>query len=317
MKIHQLQCLVTVAEKGSVRAASAELDVSPAAVSQALRELERSVGATLMIRQAQGIALTFLGRQLLTHARLIVGQVARAGEEIRQLQGVSGGSLSLSVTPWVMQSILPVALREFRLAWPNVQLDIAEALGNGHSELRDGGMDLVIGLAPPRQHASSFTSEELFVCPMAIVVRSGHPLAGCQSLAELAGREWIRTMRQDAEQREMNELMKPFDAAPQAEKVHFARSTLSALGILECTDMLSIMPWPLIETPMLRGRFEALPIRDHMPDMKTSLVVRRDDTLAGPARLFIECLHQSLDRCMHSDDPILRRVLGSVELAGA
>jgi LysR family transcriptional regulator of abg operon len=317
MKIHQLQCMVTVAEKGSVRAASGELNVSPAAVSQALRELERTVGATLLTRQAQGITLTFLGRQLLIHARLIVGQVARAGDEISQLQGESGGTVSIGVTPWVMQSILPVAIRVFRLARPDVRLDIAEALGTAHPELRDGGMDLVIGLAPPRQQSSGFSSQHLFVCPMAIIARRGHPLAGCQSLAELAGLEWVRTMRQDVEERSMNELMTPFDAAPQVEKVHFARSTLSALGMLECTDMLAIVPWPLVESSLLRGRFEALPIRELMPDMKTSLVVRRDDTLAAPARMFIDCLHKTVDSCMHSEDPVLRRVLGSVELACA
>jgi LysR family transcriptional regulator of abg operon len=208
-----------------------------------------------------------------------------------------------------------VAIRAFRLARPDVRLDVAEALGNAHPELRDGGMDLVIGLAPPRQQASSFTSQDLFVCPMAIVVRRDHPLAACPSLAELAGQEWVRTMRQDAEERSMNELMKPFDAAPHPEKVHFARSLRAALGLLECTDVLSIMPWPLIETPLLRGRFEALPIRDPMPDMKTSLVVRRDDTLAAPARLFIDCLQKTVDGCMQGDDPVLRRILGSVELA--
>lgn len=71
MKIQHFRCFAYIAEKGSMRAAAEELGLSATAVSLALRELERHTGAPLFTRQPQGVALTYAGRRLLAHARLI------------------------------------------------------------------------------------------------------------------------------------------------------------------------------------------------------------------------------------------------------
>ena len=314
MKIQQLRYFVQVADKGSVRAAAESLGVSAAAVSQSLRELERTVSAPLLTRESQGATLTYIGRQLLTHARLILGQIGRAEDEIGQLRGLAGGVLSVGVTPWVSQSLLPLVLGQFHTLRPDVRLDIFEELGTAHSLLRDGTLDLVIGLPPPRHHASNFFSRDLFACGMAVISRRGHPLAHCTSMAELTGQDWILTLRQDELEQPLNDMLKPFGMVPAPNNIHLARSTLIALSMLDVGDMLTVCPWPLVESPLMRNRIQAFSVREALPDMTTSMVIRRNDTVSTTAQLFIDCFKEAIETAVQTDDPVMKRVMSAVEV---
>ncbi|MGS0741774.1 LysR family transcriptional regulator [Glaciimonas sp. GG7] len=313
MKFQQLRTFVQVAEKGSVRAAADSLNVSATAASQSLKELEHNVGFPLFTRHSQGVVTTILGRQFLEHARLILGQVDRAEKELVQLRGQVGGSLAIGVTPWVSQSILPYAIRAFRLVRPDVRLDVYETLGRGHQPLREGTLDIVIGMPPAPQHAAGFKTQNLFECAMAIVGRMGHPLSDCTSMAELWECDWLLTLRQDVIEQPLLDMLAPFGVQPCTEKIHLARSTLSVLAMLEGSNMLTVCPWPLVETPLMRNRILALPIRNPLPVLTTSLVTRRGDALTAVAKIFIDCFMDATRECQHSVEVSLRRIMNSVE----
>ena len=209
MKINQLRYFLAVADKGSVRAAATALGVSAAAVSQALRELETAMGTPLLKRESHGAVLSYAGRQFLIHARLILGQVSRAEAEIAQIRGATGGTLTIGATPWVAQSILPHALARFHALRPDVHLDVTEAVGTVHPLLRDGTLDLVIAIPPPRQEASIFYTRDLFRCDLAIVGRLGHPFAGASSLEELDDQDWVLTMLGSGQDEPLVNLLAP------------------------------------------------------------------------------------------------------------
>ena len=315
MKINQLRYFLAVADKGSVRAAAAALGVSAAAVSQALRELETAMGTPLLTRGTHGSVLSYAGRQFLTHARLILAQVGRAEADVAQIRGATGGTLTIGVTPWVAQSILPHALARFHALRPDVRLDISEAVGRVHPLLRDGTLDLVIAIPPPREEASIFYTRDLLRCDLAVVGRLGHPFAGATSLAELVDQAWVLTMLGAGQDEPLVNLLAPYGVAPPPHHVHYARSALVAISMLEVGDMLTICPWPLLETPLLRGRVQALPIRDPLPEMRVSIIVRRDDTLDAAGQLFMDCFEDATRACVASTDPALKRIMSSVELA--
>ncbi|MDD2544734.1 MAG: LysR family transcriptional regulator [Burkholderiaceae bacterium] len=314
MKLHQLRYFVCVADQGSVRSAAEHLGVSAAAVSQALRELERDVSAPLLKREVRGTIPTHFGHELLVHARLILGQVARAEEGLGQLRGLPGGTLSIGVTPWVSLSILPGALQRFRALRPNVRLDVSESLGSRHQGLHDGSLDIVIGMPPARPWSSSFFVRDLFVSGLAVVARQGHPLARCTSLRALAEQDWVVTMHHDTDEQTLFSLLRDHGVDPPPERMHAARSSMIAIGLLDAGDLLTVCPWPLVESPLLRHRVQALPIRDPLPDMTTSLVVRRGDALGNAAQLFIECFKEAMEAAVVSEDPALQRIMRSVEV---
>ncbi len=317
MKINQLRYLLAVADKGSVRAAASALGVSAAAVSQALRELEATMATPLLKRESQGAVLTYAGRQFLVHARLILGQVSRAEAEIAQIRGTAGGTLTIGITPWVAQSILPHALARFHALRPDVHLDVTEVVGSAHPLLRDGTLDVVIAMPPAPTESSLFHARDLFRCDFAVVGRLGHPFARATSFQELVEQDWVLTMRGEGQDQPLIDLLAGHGIAPPPHRVHFARSSLVAISMLEVGDMLTLCPWPLLETPMLRGRVQALPIRERLPEMRTSIVVRRNDTLSAHGQLFVDCFEDATKACMATDDPVLKRIMNSVERSPA
>jgi LysR family transcriptional regulator, regulator of abg operon len=317
MKIQYLRAFVTVAERGSMRAAAGHLGVSATAVSLALRELERHTQAPLFSRQPQGVQLTYAGKRLLAHARLILAQIDRAEEEIEQIQGLAGGAVTAGMTPWVSQTILPSALAEFRRLRADTRLDFTETIGTAHEGLRDGTFDFLIGLAPPQALSANFVSRDLFRCDLAIVARVDHPLAHATSLRDLDGQSWAMTMREDTHEQRHSAMLKRHGLRLTPNQVHYARSTLILMAMTEGSDMLTVCPWPLVESPLMRNRLIALPIKDEMPVMTTSFVMRRGDTLSAAAQLMIECVMEAARGCHDSKERAVRRMMSSVELIDA
>lgn len=314
MKLHQLRYFVGVADRGSVRAAAEGLGISAASVSQGLRELERDVGAPLLKREASGAIPTHFGHELLVHARLILGQVARAEEGLDRLRGLPGGTLSVGVTPWVSQSLLPGVLRRFRALRPQVRVDLSESLGSAQPGLRDGSLDIAIGMPPPRDLGKHFFVRDLFSCGVTVIARRGHPLAQATSLADLAAQDWLMTVHHEADEHTLLSRLRQIGIDPPPERLHCARSSLVAFGMLDASDMLAVCPWPLVEAPLLRDRVQALPIREPLPEMTTSLVVRRGDALDDTAQRFIECFKDAAEDAVTSQDPALKRIMRSVEV---
>lgn len=317
MKIQHLRCFTYIAEKGSMRAAAEQLGLSATAVSLALRELERHTGAALFTRQPQGVALTYAGRRLLAHARLILAQIDRAEEEIEQIRGLKGGAVTIGATPWVSQTILPRALADFQRMRSGVRLDFSEAIGTSHAALRDGTLDFSIGLAPPKSQSANFISRDLFCCGLAIVGRVGHPLAKCTLLRDLADQSWVMTMREDMHEQRHSTMLARHGLALSPNQVHYARSTLISMAMMEGSDMLTVCPWPLVESPLMRTRMTALPIQDELPEMTTSLIMRRGDTPSVAAQLMVECFIEAAKACRDSDEPFIRRMMNSVEFTEA
>ena len=98
MDVHlrDLRYFVAVAEEGSFTHAADRLHVSQPGLSKQIRQLERSLGATLLRRDHRGVGLTAAGAALLPEAQRLLGAwdgVARevAGGRRARAQRASGG----------------------------------------------------------------------------------------------------------------------------------------------------------------------------------------------------------------------------------
>src|SRR3977135_3417808 len=85
MELRHLRYFIAVAEEGSVTlAAERRLHTAQPSLSRQIRDLEKEVGAQLLVRSVRGIELTAAGRAFLDHARLALSQVQAAGEAARR-----------------------------------------------------------------------------------------------------------------------------------------------------------------------------------------------------------------------------------------
>ena len=90
MKLNQLDGLLAfwkVAEHRGFTAAAAALEVSPSALSQAIRQLEARLGVRLLNRTTRSVSLTEAGDAYLSRIGPALSDVQEAGEQLRALRG--------------------------------------------------------------------------------------------------------------------------------------------------------------------------------------------------------------------------------------
>ncbi|MEP6720236.1 MAG: LysR substrate-binding domain-containing protein [Variovorax sp.] len=313
MKVHQLKALVAVGDHGSIRAASRAAGLSPAAVTKAVRELEDEVRTLLITREAKGVTFTEAGRALLVHARLVVGQLARAEEEMAQLSGRGRAPLRVGVNSWIALTCLGDVVKLFQTRMPTVRLELMESvLTVSIPKLRDGTLDFCIGRARPVSTHDDLTHVPLFRTTSAVVAREGHPLAQSRSLAELRNAQWLLnwTPEDDLDQHEDVFTRYLHECAP---PIHVAHSTVIVTSLIRSTDMLTLMPWPLVEAIAGREQLCVLPLAERLGETTVSLISRRGDPMSAAARCFMECFNAVVYRALGSDDPARRRLFHSIE----
>ncbi|MDZ7916639.1 MAG: LysR family transcriptional regulator [Rhodococcus sp. (in: high G+C Gram-positive bacteria)] len=97
MDIRSAQYLVAVVDHGSVTAAADVLRVSQPSLSQAVRNLERALGATLFERTTRGLAPTTVGLAVAESARALLSDVARAEAAVAAVTTLRAGELAIAV----------------------------------------------------------------------------------------------------------------------------------------------------------------------------------------------------------------------------
>ncbi|MBK5410662.1 LysR family transcriptional regulator [Pseudomonas sp. TH34] len=121
-----LRQFVAVAEELHFHKAALRLHMAQPALSQAINRLEQKLGFALLERDRRGVRRLPAGAAFLQTAYTVLGQLQQGVEHARQVsQGVAGTltitSVSIAGYPWLLD-----ALKQFRQAFPKVQLVIKE-----------------------------------------------------------------------------------------------------------------------------------------------------------------------------------------------
>ncbi len=297
MKLHQLQALVASAETGSIRAAARSLEVSQAAVTKALRELESTQQLPLFVRTPSGLSFTDYGKVLLTHARLVLKQLEHAQTELDHLRGKARGRLCVGVTPWVALTFLPEVVLAFRARMPDIQLELFESLmAVAQPLLRDGSMDFAIGQLHPTQATTEFACETLLDYQTSVLVRQGHPRQGARSLHELLDLDWTLNYAPDGHDALMQELFWKHNAQIDEKRIVRAHSLAILQMMVERADMCTWGPSLLSTAPPFLGRLVSLELEEQFEPRQLSIVTRRNGALSQPALCFTDCLLQVIRR---------------------
>ncbi|MGU7768644.1 LysR family transcriptional regulator [Burkholderia sp. MR1-5-21] len=313
MKIHQLRTLVAISDTGSIRNAAKALELSPAAVTKAMRDLEEQVGVALIVREASGVTLTEPGQALLAHARLMLGQLRRAQDEMDRFSGAGRERLTVALPTWISIALLGGIMARFEREMPDTRLVFYESLLSiAIPKLRDGTLDLSVNRACPPSCRDEFQQEPLFLTSYAIVGRTGHPLAKCRSLSQLRGASWVLNRdftENDAEgEGPVGEYFRRYKP-----RVHIAHSSTMMIGLITNTDALSIMPWPLAELLVAKEGLCVLPVTETIPEVEVNLMYRRATPLSAAAKVFIRSLKETIVEGTLASDPMSRRIFHAVE----
>jgi len=296
VKLHQLQAFMAAVETGSIRGAARKMNLSQSALTKALRELELDLDASLIHRSVRGIQLTDDGARLLARAKLIVRQADLARSEIRQMQGVDEGSVSVGVTPLMALTVLPHAVAAFRKTYKNVRLHVVEGLeGITIPGIRQGKLDFGIMIIAGDHVGEDLTFERWFRATNAVVMRESHPLAQAKKLRELVDLEWLATSF--GTHGLGTKLIGYFNDAglTPPERLLRCESVLSALAIVRNSDVVTFMPRGLLDCPETKG-IRAVDLSSAPPDSSIGIITRSDVPLSPVAKAFAEVMKDKTAR---------------------
>lgn len=319
MKLHQIRYLIAVASQGSIRAAARALGLTQATLTQALRELEEGQQMPLFVRQSSGLALTEAGAALLRHARLIADQLEHAEAEMASLrQAGSVQRLSVGVTPWIAQSILPRVVQAFTQDQPQVRLELFDGLSAvSLPRLREGALDLLLGRLPEPGAAHDLHVTPLFRYEVTVGARTGHPLAQARSMQALRDAHWLLNYAPQEEAAMFHTLFEQHGLAVPHGRIHLAQSAALMLKLVASTDMLTLLPWPLIECEGAHGLLVPLNLDTRFTPREIGVLRRRQGPLSAPAERFLHHLMAQVRQCQNASDGMLQRVFRSIDLLDA
>jgi LysR family transcriptional regulator, regulator of abg operon len=293
MKIHQLQALVTVADAGSIRAGARLLGVSQAAVTKALRELEKEQQLTLLSRSSSGVSFTDAGHALLGHARLMMGQLERANDDLAKLRGDQTGKLAIAVTPLVMLTFMTEAITLFRQRMSKVRIEIFEGLtAVALPRLREGQLDLSVVPLSSAVSSREFDHEPLFAYDSCVIARRGHPCMDRRSIHDLLDQDWAVNYTAASYEGVVRNIFWQHGAFIESFHLHCAHSNSLLLELARHNDMLSHCPKPLMLTEPLRDWAQPLDLVEQFDVSQVAVIGLHNTMRSKASQCFVECLSE-------------------------
>ncbi|MBC8055235.1 MAG: LysR family transcriptional regulator [Rhizobiales bacterium] len=180
-----------VAHHASFTRAAAELGLSPSALSQTIRKLERSLGIRLLDRSTRRVGLTELGQRFLAQAEPGLASLAFAIEGLNEVRDKPSGLLRLNLSRTAADILVMPHLTAFLDEFPDITLEMH--CDNALLDIVAGGFDAGIRLG-----------ENLAQDVVAVPLGGRQRIATVASPRYLAGRTPPRTPQDLADHRCLN-----------------------------------------------------------------------------------------------------------------
>ncbi|MFT6556431.1 LysR family transcriptional regulator [Sneathiella sp.] len=138
-----LRTFRTVATSGSMTKTSGLLNLTQGAVSQQVRKLEEQLGCRLLIRSKTGMTLTQEGEKLFSRSQTLLNLNDQIWQEMTEPE--FAGRLSLGIPLDLVNGQLPLILRHFAEAFPDIDINLVCAPTlELKRQFNDGVLDLTL-----------------------------------------------------------------------------------------------------------------------------------------------------------------------------
>lgn len=174
---------LTLAEELHFGRAAARLHMTQPPLTQAIAQLEATLGVRLFERSRRRVALAPAAQALLPEVRELLARARRLPEIARAAGSGEVGRLRLAFVSTVGFEQLPGWVRGFREHSPQVALELIEASGDVQQEaLARGDIDAGVLLHSPGFAPAAFDSLCVAEEPLVLALPAGHALAGAVRL---------------------------------------------------------------------------------------------------------------------------------------
>jgi LysR family transcriptional regulator, regulator of abg operon len=243
MEHRQIELFLAIAERLNISQAADAMNITQPGLSKSMYRLQRELGTKLYDRRGRGIELTEAGEALLRHGKVIKTQLADAHVELAGIASGVLGHLRIGAGPSWLSRHLPESIANIMKLHPKLRFTVKAGFSdNLVSQLRSGGLDVVIGALPENRTDPDLRFVRLTADTTHVIGRANHPLLAKpkRNLVDYTSYGWVLPARQEALQQR---LLKAFRMVGQEEPTAVVETDSLSLifATLRLTDCLGMV----------------------------------------------------------------------------
>jgi DNA-binding transcriptional LysR family regulator len=176
-RLQSMRVFQQVVDEGGFAAAARKLDLTPAAVTRLVSDLEKHLGVRLLQRTTRRLALTPAGEVYLNRLRTILSDIEDADAMAHAHSREMSGTVRVLALPVVATHIIAPAIADFQRRYPEIvlELHVQDAVD---PNVEDYDLTVVNGLSPVPSSAIVRTiieSQAVFCAAPVYLERFGEP----------------------------------------------------------------------------------------------------------------------------------------------
>ncbi|MEZ0111048.1 DNA-binding transcriptional LysR family regulator [Catenulispora sp. EB89] len=188
ISLRNLRSFLVVAQESSISRAAARLHVTQQTLSQQIQNLERTLGATLLVRTSRGVRLTAAGEQLTASGRTLMDDAESLYAAVRAAAAGRVGRLRVATASHPTTQLAIELANTIEAEHPGIEVEVrtvlrpVEAMAELHAGTSDAAL-LWLPTGDAELRTATFRNDA-----RAVLLAEAHRLAGAASvtLAELS-----------------------------------------------------------------------------------------------------------------------------------
>ena len=269
--------------------AAQELSISQPAVSIQVRELENSLGTSLLHRMRRELRLTETGRAVFSYAQRIFALAEEMHTVVRDIRGLHTGRLTIGSSTTPGEYILPWLIGKFREKHEGIQVSLS--IANTQSVIdRIHAHDLDLGMAGSPVNLKGLASFPYVLDKIVVIASPKHPLAGEEeiSIRELGKHDFIMREPGSATRKTAEDLLTARKVEPRitmelGSNEAIKRAVAAGLG-------LGVLSEFAITPDVAAGFIQVLQVRRWDCNRQLSVFYRNDKYLSAAQGAFLDFL---------------------------
>ena len=277
------------AKSGSFSSAAKILFTSQPAISQAIKQLEEQLGASLFLRTPKGILLTTEGKLLFSYIEKSYGLISAAEKKFMEFQQRNSGSLQIAVCSAICKYELLLSLAEYHRLYPRLKINTLDTSSEQISQLLASGQ-IELGIINPTSVdlqpfdiLSKISLQDCFVASKSLV-ENLPPKISLQDLS--TSYPFIALQKDSSTRHYLESFFKQHQLSfgPQMEVSH-----LDLLVAFAIKNMgVAFVPKEYVQQEIQSGDLAVIELSEPIPQRHVLMIKLKDFSLSPAASAFVD-----------------------------
>jgi LysR family nitrogen assimilation transcriptional regulator len=302
MDLRHLKYFIAAYEHGSLSRAATDIPISQPAITRSLKQLEDELGVSLLKRHARGVVPTNAGERFYLHAKSILAECARAGQDALDAGDQVSGEVSIGVASLFTYTMMDRVVAGFCERHPKVKVTVVQGLLEDLlAGLEHGDIELALCNFPVQSLPDSHILETLVELKIFPYVSRDHPLADSKTVSwkTVADARWVNFSQPHSQEAFAAPFINENLAPPQTPLL--TNSMLLVKSMILKWGFIGLLPEQLMVDEIEAGALVKLRLPGIPITRNAGLIMRRDGYRRPVAELFAEEIRNACKSIYRTD----------------